>query len=167
MEYIRYYSTIILWARPFALSGIIRNYDDEFPSKIARTLFHRNNISYVGRMIIRPSNESRRSRTIDIYVRCFPDSLPRGTHFHTTPASISSLKSVQFPQYPSIEAYDDPVSDIRTLELGDLANKYLRQYASRKKGTDKVFGLRSTDEYFYIGEKRISLDGDDITVRAR
>ena len=40
MEYIRHYSTIILglWASPFALSGIIRNYDGEFPSKIARTL---------------------------------------------------------------------------------------------------------------------------------
>src|SRR6218665_308648 len=74
MEYIRYYSTIILWTSPFALSGIIRNYDGEFPSKIARTLFHQNNISYVGRMIIRPSNENGRSRTIDIYVRCFPDS---------------------------------------------------------------------------------------------
>src|SRR6218665_3444558 len=47
MEYIRYYSTIILWASPFALSGIIRNYDGEFPSKIARTLFHPNNIPYV------------------------------------------------------------------------------------------------------------------------
>ena len=88
MEYIRYYSTIILWASPFPLSGIKRNYDGEFPSKIARTLFHPNNISYVGRMIIRPSNESGRSRTIDIYVRCFPDSWPRRTHFHTTPANF-------------------------------------------------------------------------------
>src|SRR6218665_209022 len=69
MEYIRYYSTIILWASPFALSGIIRYYDGEFPSKTARTLFHPNNISYVGRMIIRHSNESGRSQTIDIYVR--------------------------------------------------------------------------------------------------
>ena len=85
MEYIRYYSTIILWASPFALSGIIRNYDGKFPSNIARTLFHPNNVSYVSRMIIRPSNESGRSRTIDIYVRCFPDSWPRRTHFHTTP----------------------------------------------------------------------------------
>src|SRR6218665_479779 len=41
------------------------------------------------------------------------------------PASISSLKSIQFPQYPSIEAYDDPVSGIRTLELGDFATKIL------------------------------------------
>src|SRR6218665_2216796 len=71
MEYIRYYSTIILWASPFALSGIIRKNDGEFPSKIVRTLFHPNNISYVGRMIIRPSNESGRSRTIDIYVNVF------------------------------------------------------------------------------------------------
>src|SRR6218665_601804 len=39
------------------------------------------------------------------------------------PASISSLKSFQFSQYPSIEAYEDPVSDIRTLVLGDLATK--------------------------------------------
>ena len=74
MENIRYYSTIILWASPFALSGIIRSYDGEFRFKIARTLFHPNNISYVCRMIIHPSNESGRSRTIDIYVRCFPDS---------------------------------------------------------------------------------------------
>src|SRR6218665_2025173 len=92
MEYIRYYSTIILWASPFALSRIIRNYDGEFPSKIARTLFHPNNISYVGRMIIRPSNESGRSRPIDIYVRCFPDSRPRRTHFHATPVLITFLE---------------------------------------------------------------------------
>ena len=78
--------------------------------------------------------------------------------------SISSLQSVQFPQYPSIAAYKDPASDIRTLELGDLATKYLRQYASRKKETDKVFGIRATDENFYIGEKPISTEGDDITV---
>jgi len=80
------------------------------------------------------------------------------------PASISSLKLVQFPQYPSIEAYEDPVSDIRTLELGDLATKYLRQYASRKKETDKIFGIRATDDNFYVGEKPISVEGDDITV---
>src|SRR6218665_2718284 len=45
--------------------------DGELLSKLVRTLFHPNNISYVGRMIIRPSNESGRSRTIDIYVNVF------------------------------------------------------------------------------------------------
>src|SRR6218665_62418 len=91
-------------------------------------------------------------------------STATATALKALPASISSLKSVQFPQYRSIEAYEDPVSDIRTLELGDLATKYVRQYASRKKETDKVFGIRSTDENFYIGEKPISIAGDDITV---
>ena len=51
------------------------------------------------------------------------------------PASISSsIKAIQFPQYPSIEAYeDDPAEDIRTLELGDIAIKYLKEYTSNKK----------------------------------
>src|SRR6218665_2932729 len=91
-------------------------------------------------------------------------STATATALKALPASISSLKSVQFPQYPSIEAYEDPVSDKRKLELGDLATKYLRQYASRKKETDKIFGIRATDENFYIGEKPISIAGDDITV---
>src|ERR1043165_231142 len=39
----------------------------------------------------------------------------------------ASLKAIQFPQYPSIEAYEDPVEDVRTLELGGLATKYLHQ----------------------------------------
>src|SRR5579872_3641649 len=57
------------------------------------------------------------------------------------PTSISSsLKAIQFPQYPSIQAYDDPLEDVRTLELGDIATKYLQQYASNKKSTDTTFG---------------------------
>src|SRR6218665_2730507 len=91
-------------------------------------------------------------------------STATATALKALPASISSLKSVKFPKYPSIEAYEDLVSDIRTLELGYLAIKYLRQYASRKKETDKVFGIRATDENLYIGEKPISTAGDDITV---
>ena len=79
------------------------------------------------------------------------------------PAS-SSLKAVQFPQYPSIEAYEDPVEDIRTLELGDLATKYLHQYASNKKSTDTTFGIRSKDGNFYIGDTPITIQDDDITV---
>src|SRR6218665_3537186 len=91
-------------------------------------------------------------------------STAAATSLKALPSSISSLKSVQIPQYRSIEAYEDSVSDIRTLELGDLATKYLRQYASRKKETDTVFGIRATDEDFYLGKKPISIAGDDITV---
>lgn len=79
----------------------------------------------------------------------------------------STLKAIQFPQYPSIEAYDDPISDIRTLELGDLATKYLHQYASNKKFTDTTFGINSKNGIFYIGDSPISIQGDDITVRDR
>src|SRR6218665_3069375 len=53
------------------------------------------------------------------------------------PAYISaSLKTLPFKQYPSIEAYEeDPVSDVKTLELGEIATKYLRQYVSDKKNS--------------------------------
>jgi len=91
-------------------------------------------------------------------------STATATALKALPASISSLKSVQFPQCPSIEAYEVPVSVIRTFELGDLATKYLRQYASRKQETDKAFGIRSKDENFYIGDNPISIEGDVITV---
>src|SRR6218665_2913118 len=58
-------------------------------------------------------------------------STATATALKALPASISSLKSIQFPQYPSTEAYEVPVvSSIRTLEPGDLATKYLLQYAS-------------------------------------
>src|ERR1043165_7831160 len=81
------------------------------------------------------------------------------------PASISSsLKAIQFPQHPSIEAFEDPIEAVRTLELGDLATKYLQQYASNKKSTDTTFGILSKNGVFYIGDTPITIEGDDITV---
>src|SRR5688572_26858396 len=81
------------------------------------------------------------------------------------PASISSsLKAIQFPQYPSIEAYEDPVEDVRTLELGVIAATYLQRYASNKKSVDTTFGIHSKDGVFYIGDAPITIEGDNITV---
>ena len=81
------------------------------------------------------------------------------------PGSISSsLKAIQFPQYPSIEAYDDPVEDVKTLELGDIAVKYLKQYAADKRLVDTTFGIKSKAGQFYIGDTSISIQGDDVTV---
>ena len=82
------------------------------------------------------------------------------------PASISSsLKAVQFPQYPSIEAYEAPsAEDVSTLELGEIAAAYLQQYASNKKLTDTTFGIHSKDGVFYVGKEPITIQGDDITV---
>jgi len=76
----------------------------------------------------------------------------------------SSLKAIQFPQHPSIEAYDDPEPDIKTLELGDLATEYLQHYASNKKLADTTFGIHSKDGVFYIGLSPISIQGDAVTV---
>jgi hypothetical protein len=83
------------------------------------------------------------------------------------PASISSsFKAIQFPQYPSIDVFeDDPVSDIETLELGDIATKYLKEYASNKKSTDTTFGIYSKNGQFYIGDSPIKIEGDDITIK--
>src|SRR5688572_25452477 len=75
-----------------------------------------------------------------------------------------SLKAIQFPQYPSIEAYDDPVKDVKTLELGDIAVKYLKQYAADKRLVDTTFGIRSKDGQFYIGDTPISIEGDAVKV---
>src|SRR5688572_26781503 len=84
------------------------------------------------------------------------------------PASISSsLKAMQFPQYPSIEAYEDPVEDVRTLELGEIATAYLQQYASNKKVTDTTFGLHAKDGFFYIGTEPVTIEGDSMTVKGK
>src|SRR5688572_11280545 len=82
------------------------------------------------------------------------------------PASISSsIKAIQFPQYPSIEAYEDDPVDITTLELGELATAYLQRYASNKKSVDTTFGIYSKDGVFYIGKEPITIQGDNITVK--
>ena len=83
------------------------------------------------------------------------------------PASIStSLKSITLPQYPSIEVYEDApeAPEQAVLQLGELATQYLQQYASNKKSVDTTFGIHSENGTFYIGDKPITIDGDDVTV---
>src|SRR5688572_19286075 len=78
------------------------------------------------------------------------------------PASISSsIKAIQLPQYPSIKAFEDDLTeeDIKTLELGEIASEYLTQYASKKKLVDTTFGLRSQDGRFYIGDAPVDIQG--------
>src|SRR5688572_25028572 len=52
------------------------------------------------------------------------NSAATSTALQALPASIStSIKAIQFPQHPSIEAYEDDLTeeDIKTLELGEIA----------------------------------------------
>lgn len=87
------------------------------------------------------------------------------TALRALPSTLSTqLKAITFPQYPSIEAYQEPIESIRTLELGDLATKYLQQYASNKKAVDITFGIYSKDGQFFIGKTPITIQGDDVTV---
>src|SRR6218665_2110114 len=81
------------------------------------------------------------------------------------PASITaSLKTLSFKQYPSIEAYEeDAVSDLKTLELGEIATKYLQQHASDKRTVGTTFGRNSKAGVFYIGKIPISIPNNDVT----
>ena len=97
------------------------------------------------------------------------NSTATSTALQALPASISSsLKAIQFPQYPSIQAYEAPTEDdIKTLELGEIAAAYLQQYTANKKSTDTTFGIRSEDRIFYIGDTPITIQDDNITVAGK
>ena len=61
-------------------------------------------------------------------------------------------KAVTFSQFPSITAYDDDDEEEVNVFIGDIAEQYLRKFAS-KSGTDKTFGLRNKYGKFYIENK--------------
>ena len=83
------------------------------------------------------------------------------------PASISSsLKAIQFPQYPSIEAYKDPsAEDVSSLKLGEISAPYMFRYASNDNSTDTMYGIQSKDGIFFIGDTPINIQGDNVTVK--
>ena len=72
-------------------------------------------------------------------------------------------KAITFPQFPSITAYDDDGEEEEDVFIGDIAEQYLRKFAS-KFGTDKTFGLRDKDGKFYIGNKEAKVKENNINV---
>ena len=48
-------------------------------------------------------------------------------------------KAITFPQFPSITAYHDDGEENKDVFAGDIAQQYLRKFAS-KSGTDMTFG---------------------------
>ena len=87
---------------------------------------------------------------------------------------VSELKSIRegmknltrvisFPQFPSITAYGDDGEEEEDVFIGDIAEQYLRLFAS-KSGTDKTFGLRDKDGKFYIGNKEAKIKKNNIIV---
>ena len=61
-------------------------------------------------------------------------------------------KAVTFPQFPSTTAYDDDGEKEVDVFIGEIAEQYLRKFASAS-GADKTFEMRDKDGKFYIGEQ--------------
>ena len=75
-------------------------------------------------------------------------------------------KAITFPQFSSITAYDDDGEDEVDVFIGDIAEQYLRKFAS-VSGADKIFGLRNEDGKFYIGNKEAKIKENNIIVGDR
>ena len=72
-------------------------------------------------------------------------------------------KVITFPQFPSITAYDDDGEEEENVFIGDIAEQYLRKFAT-VSGADKRFGLRDKDGKFYIGNKEAKIKENNIIV---
>ena len=84
------------------------------------------------------------------------------------PESISSqLKALTLSNYPSIQTeldeFEAAVEQHSLIELGEIATKYLKS-AMNKQSTDRTFGLYEDDDKFFIGNKEVTIAGDDIIV---
>ena len=72
-------------------------------------------------------------------------------------------KAITFPQFPSITAYDDDSEEEKDVFIGDIAEQYLRKFAT-VSGADKTFGLRDKDGKFYIGNKEAKIKENNTIV---
>ena len=69
--------------------------------------------------------------------------------------------ALTFPQFPSITAYDDDGEEEDDAFIGDIAEQYLRKFASVSRA-DKTFGLRDKDGKFYNGNKETKIKENNI-----
>ena len=72
-------------------------------------------------------------------------------------------RAITFPQFPSITAYDDDGEEDEDVFIGDIAEQYLRKFAT-VSGADKTFGLRDKDCKFYIVNKEAKIKENNIIV---
>ena len=62
-------------------------------------------------------------------------------------------KAITFPQFPFITAYDDCGKKEEDVFIGDIAEQYLRKFAT-VSGADKTFGLRIRMVCFTLGTRK-------------
>ena len=77
---------------------------------------------------------------------------------------IESLpQAITFPAYPSIEASKEPLEGEDTQYIGELAEKYLRKFATKDEA-DTTYGLYDKAGKFYIGNKLAIIVDNDLIV---
>ena len=75
---------------------------------------------------------------------------------------IKSLpQAITFPAYPSIEASKEKETFVEPYFIGDIAESYLRQFASKAEA-DRTYGLYDRKGQFYIGNKPVVIKENDI-----
>ena len=77
-------------------------------------------------------------------------------------------KAITFPQFSSFMAQEDSDDDDEqgTMHIGDIAEKYLQQFASTS-GADKTFGLFDKNGKFLIGNKENRIQENNFIVGGR
>ena len=75
---------------------------------------------------------------------------------------IESLpQAITFPAYPSIEASKEKETFVEPHFIGDIAESYLRQFTSKDEA-DRMYGLYDRKGQFYIGNKPIVINENNI-----
>ena len=72
-------------------------------------------------------------------------------------------QAITFPAYPSIQAIEKPPEGEDPKYIGEVAEKYLRKFATRSKAYT-TYGLYDKGGKFYIGNKLAIVLGNDIVV---
>ena len=73
-------------------------------------------------------------------------------------------KAITFPTFPSIKATSEPIEIKNVKYIDDIARQYLMSYSTKTKITDTTFGITSKGNKFYMGDRNIKIDGNDIKV---
>ena len=77
---------------------------------------------------------------------------------------IESLpQTVTFPAYPSIEASKEKETFVEPYIIGNIAESYLRKFATKTEA-DTTFGLYDRKGKFYIGNKPVVINENNIVV---
>ena len=72
-------------------------------------------------------------------------------------------QAITFPAYPSIQASEKPLEGEDTQYIGEVAEKYLRKFATKDEA-DKTYGLYDRYDNFYIGNKPVVIIDNNIVV---